>query len=198
VTAFSQSIAQAARIPDAVVYLGPDAFATSWPRKPVRQTAAGLLLLSEKDVSICRAEAAKKANELHPEGPGADPVWNDAYNDELMAWALSRSLCCAEDAETPFFAVDGQDEDVVQMALVPSAIRHLWDELERATITKSPVRREATDEEMEDLGQMLKLTGMLATPQQKRIRKLCSFLLDELAPLAGFEDDDGLMGSGDV
>ena len=172
-SAFSQEVS-AARLPDVVVQLRPDAFDSTWPHKPTGQVAVGLLLLSERNVGTCRAEASKHAFELHPEGE-RDPAWVEAYNDELMAWVMSRSLCNPRDAHEPFFAAQGQDEDTIKTALTSDGIRHLWDELERATIAKSPIRREATDEELRDLGEVLLLTGSLSTVQQKRMRKLASF-----------------------
>jgi len=187
-TAFSVS-AHAARVPAAIVQLGPGAFAPEWPHRPANAVSVGLSLLSAEDIVTCRAEASKKATELHPDGPRMDPNWNDAHNDELFAWVLSRSLCNCSDASEPYFAEQGQDEDIVKQAFTPATIRHLWDELERATISLSPVRAPATDEELADLGQLLADGAVthVMSPFQLRLRKLASFMLDQLAPI---DEDD--------
>jgi hypothetical protein len=189
-SAFSE-IASTGKKPDHIVTLGPDAFATSWPHKPVKAVPVGLLFLSEGDCLTIRAEASKRATELHPNGPSVDPDWIDARNDELLAWALSRSLCKPTDATEAFFSDHGQDEDIITEALLPQTIRHLWDELERVTIASSPVRIEATDDEIDQLSDLLRsgAIGNLVRTQQIRLRKLCSFMLDELSPFMEFDDE---------
>lgn len=183
--AFSQ-IVNAARLPAAIVQLRPEAFHSEWPHKPTNTVAVGLSLLSEADTAVCRAEASKKACELHPEGPKLDPAWVEAYNDELFVWVLSRTLCDASDAGKPYFEEHGQDEDIVKQAFTAQAIRHLWDELERATISVSPVRAPASDDDLRYLAKLLDAgaVGLLVTPQQLRMRKLAAFMLEQLEPLA--------------
>lgn len=186
---FSHEIAACTRKPAAIVSLPTTAWASEWPDKPTQEVAVGLSLLSERDLQTVRAEAAKEANELHPGSGADDPDWVDARNDALMAWAVSLALREPDDAALPVLPM--QDEDEVRRALSGGAIRHLWDELERASIVNSPVRSEATDEEVERLAHLL-LEGhveKLASPSQTRLRKLLSFALDELLLVADMDLD---------
>ena len=175
--AFSQVTATSARKPCAIATLAPAAWHHEWPDRPAQSVAVGLSLLSEAQCATCRAEAEKAADELHPRGGDG---WLDAHNDALLRWAVGLSMCNPNDASLPFLAAQ---EDNLGQALTPDAIRHLWDELERARIASSPVRVPATDEDLAALAGLLTdgTVGHLASPQALRIRKLATFMLDELS-----------------
>lgn len=181
---FSQITAAAARKPAAIVTLAPSAFADDWPHRPAKSVAVGLSLLSDRDIQTCRAEARKEADEMFPGARLGDDDWIESRNDALMRWAISLSLCDANDASQTYLHM--QDEDRVKSAFTPQGVRHLWDELERATISQSPVRQQATDDDVEELGRLL-IDGTvqrLVAGQSVRMRKLVTFMLDELAPLS--------------
>jgi hypothetical protein len=186
---FQAAIASVQRKPAHVVTLKPDSFQDGCPTKPRQAVAVGLSLLSEADLGAARAEAVKIADRDNGELSHSDEDWISARNDALIRVALSRSLCEPNNAEKTYF--DNQDEDTLARYLTSPAVRHLWDELERASIMASPVRAEAEPDEIADLAKLLAsgLIEDLGGPQRTRLKKLCSFMLDELLPLVD-EDDE--------
>lgn len=188
--AFSHTVQAAKRRPLAVVTIGPSDWSDTWPDKPAQSVAVGLLAFSEANARTCLAEAVKQADELHPKSTHSDADWIDARNDALMTWALSLSLCDPNDADATYF--DLQDEDVVAQRFRPQTVRHLWDELERASIAKSPVRNPASDEDLAQLAELLTAgtVGKLVDRQALTMRKIAAFMLDELMMVAEIQDDE--------
>lgn len=188
--AFSHAVQTAKRRPLTVVTIGPADWSDTWPDKPTQSVAVGLAAFSEANVRTCLGEAIKQADELLPKASHADPDWIDARNDALMIWALSLSLCDVNDPEKTYF--EPQDEDIVASAFRPQTVRHLWDELERASIAKSPIRNAATDDEIAQLSELLAagLISKLVDSQAIRLRKLASFMLDELVAVADIDETE--------
>lgn len=173
--AFSQQVA-ASRKPAAVVRLSPSAFADEWPDRPQNGVAVGLSLLSDRALETCVAEAEKA----------------DDREVAMLRWAVGLALCDVNDASKPYFEMQ---QDNLQHALRPDAIRHLYDELERATIEASPVRKPADDDDLIELARLL-ASGViehLSAPQALRLRKLAAFMADELSvveSVIGGEEDE--------
>lgn len=178
--AFSQTVQKTPRRPLAVVTIGPDDWSSTWPDRPAQSVAVGLSAFSEANAKTCIGEAVKSADELLPNASHFDGDWIDARNEALILWVVSLSLCNPNEPKDTY--LPSQDPDTVAEAFRPETIRHFWDELERATVARSPIRNEATNEELAELARLLTsgIVDSLATPQAQRLRKLCSFMLDEL------------------
>lgn len=188
--AFSQAVQQSNRRPLAVVTLGPADWSDTWPDRPATSVAVGLSSFSEANALTCLGESVKRADELLPRSSHFDADWLDARNESMMLWAVSCSMCDPNDPSQTFMT--SQDNDSVAQAFRPETIRHLWDELERAMIARSPVRNPATDEELGALASLLEAgtVGKLVGSQSVRIRKIAAFMLDELAVVAEMADEE--------
>lgn len=188
--AFSQAVQKTPRRPLAVVTLGPADWSDTWPDRPATSVAVGLSAFSEQNALTCLGEGVKCADELLPKASHFDADWIDARNEALMLWAVTLSLCDAADPGKTYLA--SQDDQSVAMAFRPETIRHLWDELERATIARSPVRNPATDQELATLAELLTSANVdkLVDGQALRLRKLASYMLDELLIVAEVGDEE--------
>ncbi len=188
--AFSQTVQKSTRQPMAIVKLGPADWCDTWPDRPATSVAVGLSAFSEANALTCLGEAVKAADDLLPRAHHTDADWIDARNELMMLWAISCAMCDPNDATTTFMS--SQDSGSVAQALKPETIRFMWDELEKAIIARSPVRNEATDEELAQLAEHLRSGSIakVAAGQQMRLRKMAAYMLDELVCAAETSDDD--------
>lgn len=186
-TAFQQVLRGRDLIPTAHTVLKRDAFAENCQFKPTEDIALGLRRVSDDSVQTARAEAAKYATTMHDDRQ--DQI--EAYNDALMRWTIIAGCCDPNDVTQPAPLFDGSEENV-RVALTPTAIRFLWDEIERHHVLTSPVVAVATDEEMAIVAQRI-LAGPLPVLMTKgavlRMRKLFGFIRQELIDAMGLEDD---------
>jgi hypothetical protein len=134
----------------------PHHFAATWADKPVEGILLGIRVPSEKDVQGARVEAIKIASnaQVEDDDPDAATIRIHAFNDALLALAVSSAICDPKDvtANHPFF--DMPDE-LVPLALTPKTIQHIWDLTESLHVEQSPVCAEITPEEEVRLIQLL-------------------------------------------
>lgn len=191
--AFSKSLADSVK-PARVVVLPLSAWASDWHDRPSGEVAVGLRLLSEADTQTCMASAAREAREVYPEAPEDSPELVEAYNSALMRWAVARATCDPNDASKPWLDAA---EDTIALALTPSGIRRLWDELERATLEESVTTREASDLDLVELAALLVAPDELeALPlaAARRLRRLAAHMLDTLRPEGTDDVDEAALG----
>jgi hypothetical protein len=175
------------KIPAAKTFLiEPQHFAATWENKPVEGILLGIRVPSEKDVQGARTEAIKiaRAAQVEDDDPDVDTIRLHAFNDAIMALAVSSAICDPRDvtANHPFF--DMPDE-LVPLALTPKTIQHIWDLTESLHVEQSPVFAEITPEEEVRLIQALSeddpYDGIdrVAAMKARRFLKLALDILEE-------------------
>lgn len=175
------------RLPLRCVVLAPSAFADDYADKPTTEVAIGLRLLSQAKIQTARAEAARRAVELHRDDLEGQL---EAYNDVLMTLAVAYAACDPNNAAQEYFSLA---EDTVPIALTPEGIRHVWHAIEKMHIEESPLSVVATDEDIRALFGRLAAVGFdgVAKATEKRVRTLLAFCLSDLGgALPEDEDDD--------
>lgn len=136
-----------------VVRLEPSDFADGWDSKPKGGVAFGLRTLSDADEAMARAAAERSVVEkLH--GNSSDAGWIEEYNDALAAEVVGNSVCDPNDItkwpeSIPF------PQDTLRDALIPGAIRRLFDEFMLMQAQTAPGLPEATPDEIEALLDLL-------------------------------------------
>jgi hypothetical protein len=173
------------KIPAAKTFLiKPEHFAATWSDKPIDGILLGIRVPSEKEVQGARFEAIKIARsaQVEDDSPDADTIRLNAFNDALLALAVSSAICDPKDvsANHPFF--DMPDE-LVPLALTPKTIQHIWDLTESLHVEQSPVFAEITPEEEVKLIQLLSEDepyNGIDPVSAKRARRFLKFALDTL------------------
>lgn len=141
------------RAAQCVVRLDPSDFADGWDSRPKGGVAFGLRTLSDADEAMARAAAENScAEKLH--GESSDAGWIEEYNDALAAEVVGISVCDPNDItkwpeSIPF------PQDTLREALVPGAIRRLFDEFMLMQAQTTPGLQEATPDEVEALIDLL-------------------------------------------
>lgn len=179
--AFRREGGETRRAPETLV-LSSRHFSAKWKSRPNEDVCVGVRPLSGADDDYCRAQAARRAWETFP-GKLDDANHTqrtDVFNDALMRIAISRATCDPNDAERASEIWNGVPEEAVNVALSREGVKAIYDAIERITIALSPVRREATDEEIELLLAIVhdRLSRM-PDARAARVRRLAGFLLDE-------------------
>lgn len=182
--AFSQVVrreAEAPRPAARIATLPTNAFADTWSGKPKSPVKVGVRLLSDKDVEVARAEAARKAFALHPRGQD-DPNFVDAFNDALMRTAVAFGTCRPENVALPYFDVA---EDMVWVALTSFGVKRLYEELESLALESSPLTPEASDDDLADMAGALAAGDFWARMplhEAERVRRLLGAVVERIAP----------------
>lgn len=161
------------RIPTRVIDISPNAFADEWAEKPSAPVKAGLRLLSEGDLHTARAQAADRAVRMHDDDEGRVAV----YNDTLMAWAVASSLCHPTDTREPYLEAAF---DNVFVAFTSEGIRRIWEEIEVMHLMRSPLIDEIDAAGIDELVASLPTKLAALGPKEARVRRLLSFVLEEL------------------
>ncbi len=169
--------------------VAPSVFSDSWKGKPRAEVWCGFRALSEEDTAYARSESTKRAWDLHPKKEDEENRW-DAFNDCLMRLTVARGTCDPNDASASWDIWRGAPDDNVHTMLTCDGVRFLFDEVERAHLLASPLRSEATDEELLTLFDALPLSlpHMPAT-QAARARRMLAFVLDEITPYIALPTD---------
>jgi hypothetical protein len=196
VPTFNKSVAtQSARKPPGFVVLEPAHWKSDYPNAPRSAVAVGVFPISENDLQVAMAEAAKDARLYYPEADEDDELLTKHFNETLISLAVARAICQPNDVEAPYFP---QPDDQVREAWLPATIRRIWDELETVTIATSPIMAAASDEDLERLAALMSkgLVSKMASAGQLRARKLLKFCLEELEAVdALFSDDESVGGT---
>ena len=174
-----------AKIPAPKTFLiEPQHFAATWTNKPLEGILLGIRVPSEKDVQGARTEAIKaaRAAQTEEDDPDADEIRIHAFNDALLALAVSSAICDPNDVSAvhPFFDMP---DDMVPMALTPKTIQHIWDLTEQLHVEQSPVFAEITPAEEVKLIQLLSADepyNGIDPVHARKARRFLRFALDIL------------------
>jgi len=163
----------------------PDAFKHDWEGRPREPVAVGLRLVSQTVLQAARAQAREAANQAIPDVCLDDPnevqAWTDAFNDRLMSHVVSQAVCDPNDSLEPWSIVKMAPEDLVPLYLTAEGIKRIFDKWEHMKISLDPTQREATDEEIEVLLDVLReKEDRLSFVRRARIRRLLAYVHDEL------------------
>ncbi len=167
------------RKPLRVVTLVPACFADDWDDKPDEETEIGLRLVSEGDVETARAEAERRALDMHDQ-PGQDRI--DCFNDGIVCGIVARATCKADDAREAYFTMA---EDDVRRAFTPDALKMLYDEYDRMRVEHSLLSPEADDAELVELASLLMSDDAWSSVDPstaRKLKRLCHEVLSDLSP----------------
>lgn len=167
-----------------VIMLPPSAWADHRTDKPREPVAIGIRLISEEDVQIARATAARIAVELVTVGGEDDRV--AAYNDALCRVAAASGTCAPHDSEQAHFPL-GELE--IRERLTPEGVRRLYQEVEALHIASNPSLPEIDDEGLAHLFALLDRNAIDALPREEalRVRRLLELCRSELAEVDPLE-----------
>lgn len=191
---------QSARKPPKHVTLPAASFHTDWwGDRPEQDACLGLCFVSDDDVQVARGIAVQHAQEIVArEGKLLDAkAFDEAYNDSLITTLVARATHDPNDASKPYFAIP---EMTIRRALIPEAIRRLWDELTLLHVGSGVAMPTAGDDEVRLLGSILVRGVALASAPPAvalEVRKMATYLLEQLraldaGPDATADDDDDL------
>ncbi len=156
------------------------AWAEGWANAPTEPIVVGFRSPSEEDLSLARAEAARKAWALH-DNPSDEDARIECYNGVLMVNVLAAGLCDPDDAKKHRWT---GAEAVIAEGLKSESIEWLFTELDIFMGANSPTAPEATDEEVHELAEGL-LSGDawrgISGRAGHRVRRLLRAVIDELA-----------------
>lgn len=183
---------QIQRAPARTLPLPPEAFSDSFRGRPSKPVHVGLRTIAMLDLAEARQNAAQVAVAAFPEDRDA-ALAVDTYNDELIAWIASRCVCELDDTRKDWLLLEGTGVEGVKNVLSPAGARLIFDAYERLNIDHDPTQPEATDDEIVRLGEVYAdAAPHLAGDRLSRVRRLLSFVLDELrAVIPEANDDDG-------
>jgi hypothetical protein len=174
--AFDKALEAVTCAPRVVVTLREEHWASTFNDKPVCALAVGLRLLSIEDKEIIYQAANKAA--IDAVGNDSDPSIAGHY--AMLITTVSRAICHPKDATRghEFF---GCPDDMIPIALTEKTVKWLFDEIERLTVTISPVFSEATDDEIAEICDVLKSDALTklesADPvRAKRVRRYLDFI----------------------
>ena len=155
------------RRPPHIFWLGPGAFTEAWSDRPREKIQVGMRRASADEYMSARAQAAKKTDELHPPlaGHHDHPTWQETYDVVMFHYLLGHVLTLPEDVTQKLWPhiqsgdmfMPGQvtplGSDVVSIRFSREGIDRLFFELEVLSVKDSPVRREASDEEIVEMAE---------------------------------------------
>lgn len=147
--------------------------------------AIGLRLIADSDLQTARVQAAKKAIETHPKA-GDSPLEREHLNQTYLAHVIRHVVAYGTcdpndvDAPCPYWAADPVEE--LRYALTDGGMGLVFDAWERLRIELDPLNPLLADEEMPRLVELLEggSLGRVHPEGAIRVRKLLSFVLDEL------------------
>jgi hypothetical protein len=163
----------------------PDAFNPRWNERPTAEVAIGLRPIGNEIPKLARAQAAKTANDAHPDVDTNDPVnwpiWVESFNDALMLGIVAQGICDPNDATLPWKPFEAAPEDMARDFLTPGGVRYLYDRWEKMRIDTDPIAPEITDDELVALPDLLDEKLPLCGPMRRaRVKRLLAFVVEEL------------------
>ena len=183
---------QIQRPPARTLPLPPEVFSDSFRDRPSKPVRVGLRTIALLDLAEARQNAAQAAVAAFPAERDASLAL-DTYNDELIAWFASRCVCELDDVRKDWALLEGTGVEGIKNVLSPEGARLIFDAYERLNIDQDPTQPEATDDEIVRLGEVYAdAAPHLHGDRLSRVRRLLSFVLDELrAVIPEANDDDG-------
>ena len=178
-SAFDSAVENTVSVPRCVVTLKDEHWASTFVDRPVCDVKVGLRLLSIEDQDIIRQVAIKATQ---------DAALNDgdpqlAGHQALLITTVARAICSPKDATRghDFFSCP---DDLIPIALTEKTVKWLFDEIERLTVTISPIFSEANDDEIVELcaGLSERLSSLTERDpvRASRVRRYLMFVMNEL------------------
>jgi hypothetical protein len=178
--------------PARLATLGPEHFADTWSGKAKGAVCVGLRRLSELDEQSVYREATREAEAAMQDAPDPEKEarFVETFNDAVLRIGVGRCLCDPNDVSQPHetFPVA---EDMVGHALTHEAILGLFEQVKAVTVQTSPLYREASDDELQELAWAILdgRVGELPPLQQATARRFAGYVLDDLGAV---KEDLGL------
>ena len=163
-------------LPPKVISIHPNAFASTWEKRPQVAVEVGLRLVPDEDLQTARAEAVKFALEMHSRED--EDELNACFNDALLRWRIAKTCCSPDDTRRPFWEYA---EDTVRVALTTEGVKSLAHEIELLELETSPLYAPATDDEIQDLVAILNdgpPWAKMSAAEQRGTRRLLTAVLD--------------------
>lgn len=178
-SAFETAVENTVSAPRCVITLKDEHWASTFSDRPVCDIKVGLRLLSIEDQDTIRRVAIKATQ---------DAALNDsdpqvAGHQALLVTTVARAICNPKDATRchDFFSCP---DDLIPLALTEKTVKWLFDEIERLTVTISPIFSEANDEEIVELcsGLLEQLSSLTERDPVRaaRVRRYLMFVMNEL------------------
>lgn len=158
------------------VVLEPSAFADTYGGKPKAAVAVGLRTVSDAEEQEARRAGEEAADALTEGRTSFSPIaLLDERNDAVMASLVGSALCSPNDVTRDPECIE-LPRAMARVALTSRAIRYLFEQLEALVTDVSPASREATDDEL------FELADILGDPQHltRRARRLLAAALDDI------------------
>lgn len=169
-----KQVVEKRRAPGKTIILPLSVFADEWSGKPSAPVCVGLRQMSEGDKTKARGEAERLADEVHKRGGDG---WVDCYNDALMRQVAALGICDPNDVNKASEILPFAEEEV-RFALTSHGARYIFEELQRYEVEVSPLEREATDEELEHLGRLIRDHASAIAPTHRRLLRA---ILEEIS-----------------
>jgi hypothetical protein len=182
---YAQAVKQQVAIkPAATLVLEPTDFADEWAGRPKSGVAVGIRRLSAEQEQGALEQTRRDLLDRPEDAPPlAQDEAIEQFNERLIVHLVGRALCDPNDARKPLDLFSAPDVEIPR-ALRRHTITRLWDTLEREVVGSSPVYREASDEEIAELGNICAVgpdwTLTCPPSRETRIRRFAAFLLDEI------------------
>jgi hypothetical protein len=167
--------------PRKVITIRDEDWASTFQDKPVVPIKVGIRLLSLEDQETIRTVARQAAAEVTT---GTSDAESSVHTAMLVA-AVSCAICSPNDSRRGHEFFDCPN-DKLPIALREETLKRLFDEVERLAIETSPIFSEATDDDVDEVAELL-LSGALESLDEsdpakaKRVRRYIEFVREELS-----------------
>lgn len=166
----------ASRPPAKTFDLTPDHFADDYGARPVAPIKIGLRIPAEADARTIEDAAMREAQQV--DGDSSEQF--EAYQRAVQCYWVARCICDPRDVTSghPFFEMP---EDLIPIALKPTAIQRIRQEIELLQVEQSPLHPEADDEEIAELSDLLATEGRFAEVSdsaERQARRYLKFALE--------------------
>lgn len=169
-----QRLIKKVRAPGRTLVLDPWVFADDWESKPDASVCVGLRLASQVDKDVIRADAEKRADELHPR---RGDNWVEAYNDTLIRQVVALGICDPNDVEKPCSLLR-HAQDMVGHALTSRGARSVFEAIDRYEVESSPIGVAASKDDVERLCGLLGKAKVESLPVS--VRRTLSYALEQV------------------
>lgn len=177
-SAFDRDTADLTIPPEVVVVMKPEHYLTSFGDAPCNPFKVGLRMLGLADKEAVAGNVASDRARAEESGAEFDA------DDSALVSVLSLAICSPVDARLPHEAFSSPNA-LLPIALKPSTMRWMLDEMERYQVSTSPVFCEADDDDISALtkaleGGALRMLDETDGPRARRVRRYLDFCACEL------------------
>ena len=176
-----------ARMPPDAITVPVAAWSPEWEERPKDDVCLGLRPVPPRDLEDARKAAADAATTLFPRAIEGEPffsLWADHYHDMLLRSIVARGTCDPNDVTEPWSGWHEDPDDLARMHLTTSGAQLIFDAWERMRLAHDVTTPPATDEDVEEMADLLPELDRLERGRAMRVRRLLAFVLAELRSLA--------------